>query len=266
MKNKILLFLLISAGLVACADQTADSGAAEATEADAAEAAKKMYTLTPFAASTEYADATMESMTFENGNFSFGFSNYELGIQTPDAGVKMCANSDKGQHIHLIVNTQPYAAKYTAEFPYEVEDGEHYILAFLSRSYHESIKNGKAHTAQKVTISDNSITEETTVTDPMLFYSRPKGNYVGQANTEKVMLDFFLANTTLGDDYQVKVQINDETHMVDTWQPYYIEGLGMGEHLITLTLVDAEGNRVDTPLNPVSRKFSLMPDPAEEAM
>ena len=81
-----------------------------------------------------------------------------------------------------------------------------------------------------------------------------------------LILDIFLANTTLGDDYQVKVQINDETHMVDTWQPYYIEGLGMGEHLITLTLVDAEGNRVDTPLNPVSRKFSLMPDPAEEAM
>ena len=53
--------------------------------------------------------------------------------------------------------------------------------------------------------------------------------------------------------------------MIDTWQPYYIEGLPMGENTITLTLVDAEGKKVDTPLNPVTRKFTLAADPAEES-
>lgn len=263
-----LLLLLAISIFTSCTNNAAENVAADQDNEnkEKTEMTEKMYTLTPFSASTAYEDAIMESMTFQDGQFSFGFSNYELGVQTPDAGTKMCANSDQGQHIHLIVDTQPYAAKYTAEFPYEIENGEHYILAFLSRSYHESIKNGKAFTAEKVTIENNSITETTKVDAPMLFYSRPKGAYVGKANTEKVMLDFFLVNADLGEDYLVKVRINDEEHLVDAWQPYYIEGLPMGKHLITLTLVDKAGNKVDTPLNPVSREITLQADPAESAM
>ena len=257
-----MLVLLALLGLTACQNGESETTEEQSTEEEATE--EMAYTLTPFSESTAYPNAVMESMSFANGQFDFTMSNYELGIQTPDAGTKMCANSDKGQHIHLIVDTQPYAAKYEASFPYEIEDGEHYLLAFLSRSYHESIKNGTADIAQKVTIENNTITSREDVEAPMLFYSRPKGTYVGKANTEKVMLDFFLKNVDLGDEYMVKAQINDEVHMIDTWQPYYIEGLPMGETLITLTLVDKEGNKVDTPLNPVSRKITLMEDPAPE--
>ena len=99
----------------------------------------------------------------------------------------------------------------------------------------------------------------------MLFYSRPKGTYTGKANTDKVMLDFYLANLALGNDYKVKANINGEEHMIDTWQPYYIEGLPMGENNVTLTLVDGEGKKVEAPLNPVSRTFTLEADPMEEA-
>ncbi len=265
MKALNLLFALSLFGLMACNgnSQTKEEMADETTEMESEE--KEMeYSLTPFSKSTSYPDATMNRMSYENGTFDFDFSNYELAIQTPDAEMKMCANSDQGQHIHLIVDTQPYVAKYESSFTHEVPDGDHYILAFLSRSYHESIKNGKAAIAKKVNVSGQSITSEEVITDPMLFYSRPKGNYIGKANTEKVLLDFFLVNTELGDQYMVKAQINDEVHMLDKWQPYYIEGLPMGDNLITLTLVDKEGKKVDTPLNPVSRKFTLEADPAGE--
>jgi len=261
MRSLPIFILLAFLGFTAC--QNGDSTANEEENAAEEQSEEMAYSLSPFSASTAYPNAIMESMSFANGQFDFTMSNYELGIQTPDADSKMCANSDKGQHIHLIVDTQPYAAKYEASFPYEIADGEHYLLAFLSRSYHESIKNGSADMAQKVTIENNTITSREDVEAPMLFYSRPKGTYVGKANTDKVMLDFFLKNVDLGDEYMVKAQINDEVHMIDTWQPYYIEGLPMGENLITLTLVDKEGNKVDTPLNPVSRKFTLMEDPAE---
>lgn len=261
MRNFLSLFALLFLLLSACQNQTATE---EVPQEENQEMSKK-YTLTPFDPSEEYAEATMESMDYTDGKFSFGFSNYELGIQTPDAASKMCANSDNGQHIHLIVDTQPYAAKYTADFDYEIEDGDHHVLAFLSRSYHESIKNGKAFKAQKVTVANQGFTAAEDITEPVLFYSRPKGTYVGKANTEKVMLDFFLVNADLGSEYRVKAMINDEEHILDTWQPYYIEGLPMGENLITLTLIDSEGNKVDTPLNPVSRKFTLQEDPAENA-
>jgi len=35
----------------------------------------------------------------------------------------------------------------------------------------------------------------------------------------------------------------------------------MGENTIELTLIDKDGNVVDTPLNPVTRTFTLKADP-----
>lgn len=223
--------------------------------------------LTDFSASPEFEDAALTKMTYENGQFDFDYTgtDYKLGEQTSDAEVKMCANSAKGQHIHLIVDNQPYAAKYVSEFEHEVADGEHYILAFLSRSYHESIKNGTASMVKKVNVANKSVGEAMDVSEPMLFYSRPKGTYVGEKATTKVMLDFFLHNVTLGDDYQVKVEANGaEVATVKEWKPYFLEGLPMGDNKVKLTLVDGEGKAVATPLNPVERVFTLKEDPAQE--
>jgi len=259
-KHYLLLALFIP--VIACGPGNGNESN-ENTEAPAEEPSTA-YTLTPFDASTAFEDAEITSMNFENGGFSFGIAgdSYELGVQTPDAPQKMCANSAEGQHIHLIVDDAPYAAKYTATFDYEIPDGDHYLLAFLSRSYHESIKTEKAHVAVKTRIASNSITELEDVTAPLLFYSRPKGNYVGD-DARKVMLDFYLVNTDLGTEYLVKADINGEEHVLDKWQPYYIEGLPMGENTITLSLIDKDGQLVETPLNPISRTFTLVADPAE---
>ena len=262
------LFFIV--GLVACesagTNDAADAEQMEEPTTTEKETPTNEYTLTAFTPSTPYPDAAITGYTYEAGQFSFDImaKAYELGEQTPDAPQKMCANSGKGQHIHLIIDNEPYAAKYEADFAYEIPDGEHYMLAFLSRSYHESIKTSPAHTAQKITVAGNTKTAAEDITEPMLFYSRPKGTYVGKANTDKVMLDFYLVNAKLGVDYKVKVDINGEKSMtIDQWQPFYIEGLPMGDNKIKLTLVDKEGNAVDTPLNPVERVFTLKEDPAE---
>ena len=258
-----LLFML-SLFFVACEGTSSTDTAAE-TEEPEVEAAVMKYTLTPFSESQQFADAAIESMDYQGGKFAFGVGGetYNLGVQTPDADAKMCANSAKGQHIHLIIDNSPYIAKYEAEFEQEVADGEHYLLAFLSRSYHESIKTETANTAKKVTVEGGNIKASEDITDPMLFYSRPKGTYVGEKDTKKVMLDFYVKNLKLGSDYKVKASINGEEHMIDAWQPYYIEGMPMGENTIELTLVDGSGNTVDTPLNPVSRTFTLKAAPDE---
>ena len=76
------------------------------------------------------------------------------------------------------------------------------------------------------------------------------------------MLDFFLSNVNLSaNGYKVKADINGTETMITNWQPYYLNGLPMGENTITLTLLDKDNNVVDTPLNPVSRKFNLKADP-----
>jgi len=258
------LLLLLALFFTACEPSATDDGTEGTTEE---EGTTNTYTLTPFDASTAYPDAAIDDMIYENGKFEFPITatNYQLATQTPDADIKMCANSGKGQHIHLIVDNAPYAAKYENTFEHEVADGEHYILAFLSRSYHESIKTDAAHVAEKVMVENGSFTASEAIEEPMLFYSRPKGTYIGEKDTKKVMLDFYVANLTLGNDYKVKVEINgEEEKMIDVWQPYYIEGLPMGDNKVKLTLVDGDGNTVDTPLNPVERVFTLKEDPAKE--
>jgi len=263
------LLLLLALFFTACQNNAGQNNEEEGSDQDSTamdmEQQEMKYTVTPFPASPSFPDAEIESVKYEDGKFNFeiGGESYKLGVQTPDASQKMCANSAKGQHIHLIVDDQPYAAKYEASFDYEIEDGDHYILAFLSRSYHESIKTDGAHVAQKATIENNSFMAIENITEPILFYSRPKGTYVGKAETDKVMLDFYPVNASIGTDYMVKASINGEEHMLDKWQPYYVEGLPMGENTIELTLVDKDGNKANTPLNPVSRTFTLKEDPAE---
>lgn len=265
----LLLLLVFSFYLSSCGDtatktETASEEAtSEIKKADEEKPAMK-YTLTPFSQSQQYPDAEIEKVTISKGKFDFGVKNYELGQQTPDAGQKMCANSAKGQHIHLIVDNKPYAARYTAQFDdYELEDGEHYMLAFLSRSYHESIKTENAHVAQKISVEGGSATKQSAIEAPMLFYSRPKGTYIGEANTKKVMLDFYPVNLTLGTDYSIEADINGEKHNITEWVPYYIERLPMGDNTVTLTLLDGDGNKVNAPLNPVSRTFTLKADELE---
>ncbi len=220
-------------------------------------------TVSDFSKSPLYDDATLSNMTYKDGLFDFDVSgsSYTLGQQTADASSKLCANSGKGQHIHLIVDNNPYAAKYESNFKHKVTDGTHYLLAFLSRSYHESIKSKSAHIAQVVEVKDSTIVKQKPIDQSMLFYSRPKGTYIGK-DTEKIMLDYFLVNPVQGQ--YVVANINGTTQEFKQWKPYFLEGLPMGENTIELTLVDKDGVKLDIPNNPVSRTFTLKENPEEK--
>lgn len=219
--------------------------------------------LVPMPATKDFPDATITGWDYKDGNFMYNTKGYEFAVPTPDADALMCANSGKGQHVHLIINDDPYIAKYEPKFEQAVPNGEHHILTFLSRSYHESIKTDAAHKAWTVKVDNGSFTNKTPITDPMLFYSRPKGKYIGKKNTENVMLDFYPVNATLGTDYQVKAVVNGkEEFMIDNWRPYFLKGLPMGENTVELTLMK-DGKAVDAPLNPVKRTFTLEAMPAE---
>jgi hypothetical protein len=78
-------------------------------------------------------------------DFNFSVKDYQLSIQTEDAEDKGCNNATKGQHIHFIMDNKPYTALYEPKHSVRVaKNSDHYVLVFLSRSYHESIKDKKA--------------------------------------------------------------------------------------------------------------------------
>ncbi len=257
MKN-IFFFLVVVLSVVGCKNQSSTATEQESTVVDST---VTKYTLTAFEPSKDFPDASLKAMAYTGGTFStvIGGSSYKLGEQTSDAPQKNCANSKEGQHLHLIVDTEPYIAKYESSFTHDIPDGDHYLLCFLSRSYHESLKTTEAHKAALVTVSNKSITKSANIEGPMLFYSRPKGLYTGE-DAKKIMLDFYLVNTDIT-GYKVEADINGEKHLLDTWRPYYIEGLPEGDNTIKLSLLDSTGTFVNAPLNPVTRTFQIEKTP-----
>ena len=205
--------------------------------------------------SPKYEDASLVLNELNSGSeleFSFDVKNYELGAQTEHEFQYSLANSKKGQHIHLIINNNPYSAHYTNKFKKKLDPDNGVILAFLSRSYHESVKNKNAYI-----FTQYGDLEKIDLDKQYLFYSRPKGTYTGQ-DTKKLLLDFYLINTTISKNgNKVRATINDEEFLIDEWSPYYIEGLPKGEVKIKLELINSSGELIDSPFNPSIRTVIL---------
>ncbi|RIJ37754.1 hypothetical protein [Pontibacter oryzae] len=189
--------------------------------------------------------------------FSYTLSNYQLTRMTPHSNADHMANSQQGQHIHNIVDNEPYTAHYETEFTKDIAEGEHVILSFLSRSYHESLKHKGAYDLRKITVGRPAQQLDIDLDAPHMFYSRPKGEYVGK-DTEQVMLDFYLVNTNLSTTgNKVRATINGTEFMLDRWMPYIMEGLPMGENTVKLELIGNNGNVLPGPYNSVTRTFTL---------
>ena len=212
-------------------------------------------TITKLEGSPKYENSKISSVNATKNDsiysFSFEIENYELGAQTINNVNNDLANSAKGQHIHFIVNNGPYSAHYNQDFSADLNDGD-VVLAFLSRSYHESVKNPNAYFLTQ--FGENQSYD---LTNEFLFYSRPKGTYKGK-DTKKLLLDFYLVNTDISPTgNKVKATINDVVFLIDEWTPYYIEGLPLGEISIKLELVNNDGVLIETPFTPSERTVIL---------
>ena len=267
--NFFIAILLLLSVTTSCKPQKKETD--EATTGDSemevsVETDQPKITLEKLVASPAYTDAVLQmedpaNTTIAQGgevNFNFTVSDYELGAQTDSPNAQQLANSGKGQHIHFILNNQPYSAHYEAAFTKEIPNGVHHLVAFLSRSYHESVKNDNSVVVKKLEVGpDAQDTIGLNMEAPTLIYSRPKGTYSGK-DTENLLLDFFVLNTTLAENgNKVRATINGEEFLIAEWAPQVVRGLPLGEVTITLELIDAEGNAIPGPFNKVTRTVML---------
>ena len=165
----------------------------------------------------------------------------------------------KGNHIHVILDNQPYEAYYELGQPFELRNvvaGKHTLRVFPSRPWHESYKNDGAFqmvtftvkgggdaakpttTNSGQTMANNNSSPATTTpregkdfpastagevdsTKPLLTYSRPKGEYK-DADADPIMIDFWLTGAKLkgdGGEYRVR-------YIVDDAEPQFIDKWG----------------------------------------
>ncbi|NGF57643.1 hypothetical protein G5B35_25965 [Parapusillimonas sp. SGNA-6] len=268
MKNwKSKLFIVaLSVSIVACNNPTKNKEG-EVQDSTALDDTVGAIAVNPLAHAKEFPGATLNiaSITAEKvGTDSakitvkYDVQNFNLTEQTEHE--HHMANSHDGQHIHFILDNTPYAALYKPEHSVTVPvNSEHYLLSFLSRSFHESIKTAEASKLIRFKVNaDGKVEELPAPTEPSLFYSRPKGDYKGE-ETKTLLLDFFLANTTLAaDGNKVKADINGQEFVLDQWVPYEILNLPLGENTVKLTLVDKDGNALTGDNVSIERKINLL--------
>ena len=208
----------------------------------------------------------------------------------------MDESTHTGNHIHVILDNQPYEAYYDLDQPFElrnVSDGEHTLRIFPSRPWHEAYKNTGAFQLVRFTVKDgggdtntptttntgnmmanantartqegkemkSSVAGAVDPTKPLLTYSRPKGEYKGD-DSQNIMIDFWLANAKLtgdGGEYRVRYTVDkDEAKFIDKWAPIWLAGWTAGKHTITLALVDKDGKAVDNgEYNTTTREITI---------
>jgi len=179
---------------------------------------------------------------------------------------------DPGQHIHVIVDNEPYIAVRDVSaaldlnalvqqsLGHELAEGSHVVRIFPSRSHHESVKTPGAFAS--VVFHYRSRTEGFSFdrSAPLLTYSRPKGCAVIGS---RVLLDFYLANTEIAEGgnrvhYRIGDGIDDAIEGdITTWAPHFIENLPVRSHTIRLTLVDANGEPVAGAFNDTQRVIQV---------
>ncbi len=181
--------------------------------------------------------APADDTVLESGDrveVSFDVTNYRTGKEI-------------GQHVHLIVDNNPYIAHYDASTPVVLEGlepGTHTLRAFPARHYHLSLKEGDVFKTVNFHVKEKTADYGFDRTKPYLTYSRPKGTYDQEA-AKSLLLDFYVQNVEIGKDAKVVYGVNGEETELTEWKPVLLPPLEAGEHTITLKLVDMDGKPIE---------------------
>jgi len=271
----LTLFLVCAIAFAGCGgDESGDEAAGDAPDAD-----DVAITIEEGDRSPAITGAAARFTSPENGAVlesgadvmvTVDVDSFEAGIQTETPRADAIANSENGQHVHIIVDGGPYYANYEPGSPFDIgmlPDGAHSAIVFPSRSYHESVKNAGAMDFVNFYVGEEAGTFPLDPDQPTIIYSRPKGTYTGAA-AERIMLDFYLHNVELSEDgytarYQIREEGGDEVLASTTlheWTPSFLEGLPDGTYEIRLELLAADGNVVPGPLNTTNRIIEVVRD------
>jgi hypothetical protein len=186
--------------------------------------------------------------------------------------VKNWQTAAGSSHDHLILDGRPYKRVNDPKQPVTLSEllkgdtlaeGQHVLVAFPSRANHESVKTKGAVAVTEFYVG-KSKDHPVDLKAPMLIYSRPTGEYKGEA-ANHVLLDFQLVNDTLADG-------KDHVHVSVTGPgistpltadatkfgaPYYLDNLQNGSYTVKLDLLKGDGSPVPGPWNTATRSITI---------
>ena len=174
-----------------------------------------------------------------------------------------------GPHLSLIVDNEPAAAIYDLKQPIILENlapGTHTLRVLALRPWQESFKNDGAFAETTFHILTKTGKNAPDHNLPLLTYSSPQGIY----GAEPILLDFYLSNAPLrlsntanGDNnlqnWRIRVTVNGESFLLDTWEPIYLKGFAKGNNWVQLEFIDGKGNKIENEFNTSVRVISFDP-------
>lgn len=253
--KRLLLFFCILSFLTGCAPK--ETGSDSKSDKNKKVTINSGERSTPMPGAKAFITFPEDGATLENADVYIvvDTQNFSLGEQTDSSTAGEIANSINGQHIHLIVDNQPYKAVYQAGKPLNIGQlvpGPHSIFVFPSRSYHESVKEPGASDMLNFYIESDSGDFDLGNNKSAIFYSRPKGEYKGLA-AKKIMLDFYLHNIYLSPDgFKVKYTVTNLNNssekfeiVIDEWKPAFLHNLSSGSYSVKIELLDPSGSFVN---------------------
>lgn len=205
-----------------------------------------------------------EGARFEEGEavqVALRVSGYDLGRPTPGGTDRGIARTSDGQHVHLVVNDEPYRAVYDTDEPVVLEGlppGTHVLRAFPALDWHESVKSPGAFATRVIHVGDGEIERPPELDGPLLTYSRPVGEYRG-AEADSVLVDFYLSGVRLSPEgFRVRLTLDEGSEWILTrWEPHLLVGLPEGEHTARLQLLNPDGVPVPGGLNRAERSIRI---------
>jgi hypothetical protein len=174
-----------------------------------------------------------------------------------------------GPHLSLIVDNEPAAAIYDLKQPIILENlapGTHTLRVLALRPWQESFKNDGAFAETTFHILTKTGKNAPDYNLPLLTYSSPQGIY----GAEPILLDFYLSNAPLRlsntanednnlQDWRIRVTVNGDSFLLDTWEPIYLKGFAKGNNWVQLEFIDGQGNKVENEFNTSVRVISFDP-------
>ncbi len=174
-----------------------------------------------------------------------------------------------GPHLSLIVDNEPASAIYDLKQPIILENlapGTHTLRVLALRPWQESFKNDGAFAETTFHILTKTGKNAPDNNLPLLTYSHPQGIY----GAEPILLDFYLSNAplrlpnTVNEDnslqnWRIRVTVNGESFLLDTWEPIYLKGFDKGNNWVQLEFIDGKGNKIENEFNTSVRVISFDP-------
>ncbi|WP_139276605.1 hypothetical protein [Spirulina major] len=194
-------------------------------------------------------------------------STVKVVLQVEDLPLFQGLDLGLGPHLMVGLDNQPARPIYSVEEAIAFEDvtpGTHTLRAFAVKPWDESFKNEGAFAQTTFSVLTPNRQNNPDPALPLITYNSPVGRY----GAEPILLDFYLTNAPLkfvGEgpgaiaDWRIRVTINDQSFVLDRWQPIYLKGFKPGTNWVKLEFLNAQGEPVDNVFNNVVQRIEYQP-------